>query len=195
MKKLEVELGLQLDKPLKYYEKMLKKNGYINTCNHKVKDIYFTKSNLDGLSENEIKNSCVRLRYVKNDKLFHKWHGKFQNLKLLDPKLNDCEYDSEIIKKLLESGFRKVFRLEKLDRHYVIDGCNGDIQFQPAKGFGLLMFYYNPDYFGKSLDEQRKLLIDELNKVGFNFNYDVLGVDRLRSLNKNEICYSKNQVG
>ena len=66
-------------------------------------DVYYAKEcNFDDMSENEMKNTCVRLRYVQ--------------------KLNSEENDfKDIIKKekeLIKKGFKKVFDTNKLDFHY-----------------------------------------------------------------------------
>ena len=45
------------------------------------------------------------------------------------------------------------------------------------------------------LEEQRQKLIDELNSYGFNFNYNDLGLDKLRTLYYHEEKFSKNQNG
>ena len=40
---------------------------------------------------------------------------------------------------------------------------------------------------------QRKMLIDELNSYGFYFNYETLGLDKLRTLYYGEKKYSQNR--
>lgn len=68
------------------------------------------------------------------------------------------------------------------------------IQLQDIEKVGLLLYYDNSDYYELSLDEQRKALIDELNSYGFNFNYDILGLDKLRTLYYKKEMYNKNQM-
>lgn len=46
-----------------------------------------------------------------------------------------------------------------------------------------------------SLIEQRNKLIDELNNYGFDFTYDILGIDKLRTLYYKKEMYSNNQNG
>ena len=55
------------------------------------------------------------------------------------------------------------------------------------------LFLDNEVYYKYDLEEQRKNLIDELNSYGFSFNYDVLGLDKLRTLYYRKEKYSKNQ--
>ena len=69
------------------------------------------------------------------------------------------------------------------------------IQLQDIENIGLLLYYDNPDYYELSLDEQRNALIDELNSYGFDFSYDILGLDKLRTLYYKKEMYSKNQNG
>ena len=69
------------------------------------------------------------------------------------------------------------------------------IQLQKIDDVGLLVYYDNKDYYRFDLDKQRKLLIDELNLYGFDFSYDVLGLDKLRTLYYKKEMYSKNQNG
>lgn len=59
----------------------------------------------------------------------------------------------------------------------------------------LVLEYDNPDYYHYPLEEQRKMLIDELNSYGFNFKYDDLGLDKLRTLYYKKEMFSKNQNG
>ena len=56
-----VEVGIKLNKDLKYYDNMLKQYGFKNDFTVDTYDIYYTNKNFDGMSENEIKNSCINL--------------------------------------------------------------------------------------------------------------------------------------
>ena len=93
------------------------------------------------------------------------------------------------------------------------------IQLQQIEDIGLLVYYDNKDYYQFDLETQRirrklicqmtyqtmmilnqrkiqrKRLIDELNLYGFNIDYDVLGLDKLRTLYYGKEMYSKNQNG
>ena len=69
------------------------------------------------------------------------------------------------------------------------------IQLQQIEDIGLLVYYDNKDYYQFDLEIQRKRLIDELNLYGFNIDYDVLGLDKLRTLYYGKEMYSKNQNG
>ena len=55
-----VEVGFKLNKNIKYYEEILSSHNAINRFNCKTHDIY-----LDNMTENEMKNSCIRLRITE----------------------------------------------------------------------------------------------------------------------------------
>lgn len=187
--KIIVEVAFKLDKELKYYEKVLNEHGLSNVFNVITHDIYYTKLNLDGMSESEIKNACIRLRSCNNDDYeIQNNHEKFMFKKKIKPsKLEKFE------KKLLKKGYKKVFDTTKEDHHYFKDGMTSRIQLQDTKDIGLLLYYDNEKYYGIDETKQRKLLIDELNSYGFSFNYNDQGYDKLRSLYYKEDKYSNNQ--
>jgi len=176
---LVLEVGLKLDKSLIYYHDMLLKNGLNLDFSCFTRDIYYTDKNLDNLTENQMKNSCIRLRYC--DPI----NKKNTNNRKLDKKE----------KELIKNGYRKVFDTLKLDFHYSKKSMKSKIQLQDIKDIGLLVYYDNPDYYNLPLKEQREKLIDELNSYGFDFKYDELGLDKLRTLYYQKEMYSENQNG
>ena len=62
-----VEVGFLLKDDLSYYDNLLKNHCLINDNNVITHDIYYTNKELIGLSEKEIKDSCIRLRSCNND--------------------------------------------------------------------------------------------------------------------------------
>ena len=190
---MTVELGFELDKEIEYYEEMLKEHGCENFWNGEAHDTYYTTMKLDNMSENEMKNACIRLRKYRKYKSDEEYNKSFQNLKLLNKKENTLPYSENILKEINDNGYELIFDTKKTDIHYKIPNCNGDIQLQDVEGIGLLLYYYNEDYKDLSLQEQRKLLIDELNSVGFSFDYNKVGLDNLRTLFYKEKKYSLNQ--
>ena len=67
MGEIVVEVGLLLDKDIEYYEELLKFNGAELVFECETHDKYWTNKSYDELAvltENQIKNSCVRLRDV-----------------------------------------------------------------------------------------------------------------------------------
>jgi hypothetical protein len=188
---MEVELGFLLDKDLAYYDKIITNNNCKYLGKNQMIDMYYSKeNNFDNMTELQIKNACIRLRFGIHDGMLN-YTGGFQNCKLDDK--NDSKYNDELLSDIINDGFKLKFTMHKTDIHYRHNTINGDIQFQEVDGFGLMLFYYNPDYFNLDEETQRNKLIDDLNKFGFDFNYDSIGVDRLRSLYFGELKYSSNQ--
>ncbi|MGN1323065.1 MAG: hypothetical protein ACI4VT_03590 [Bacilli bacterium] len=188
---LIVEVGIKLDKDFEYYDNLLKNNGLVNDFKVTTHDIYYTDKNLDGLSENEMKNACIRLRSGNNS------NYKIQNNLIDDLDLKEvssAELD-DFENRLDKLGYKKVFDTTKKDFHYYKEGMSSKVQLQQIEDIGLLVYYDNKDYYEFDLETQRKKLINELNSYGFNFNYDILGLDKLRTLYYKKEMYSKNQNG
>ncbi|MBR3884911.1 MAG: hypothetical protein IKJ33_00385 [Clostridia bacterium] len=171
MEKLVVEVGMKLNKSLRFYRKLLEKHNLKLIYKCTTHDIYFTQEeSFDGLTENQIKNRCVRIRNPKKE-------------------------DEKKIQSLFNEGYKKVFDTIKKDYQYKHDSMKSMIQLQQIKNVGLVVYYDNPDYYQFSLDKQRKLLFEELNSYGFNFNENDLGIDKLRTLYYRKELFSKNQNG
>lgn len=206
---LVLEVGLLLNKPLKYYQDLLKKVDAKNEFNCVTHDIYWTNKTEDELlnmSENQIKKSCVRFRICNGfggDNLEKKKpskFGKFDNYKIFDKNKND-RFDEKIgkLKKynkmFQKNSWRLVFDTEKTDYQYSIGEMKSRIQLQDIKGLGLVLYYDNPDYYNLDEDAQHKALIEELNSYGFEFNFGVLGIDKLKTFVHGKYMFSKNQNG
>ena len=188
---LIVEIGIKLNNDFEYYDNMLKSNGLKNDFKVLTHDIYYTNQSLEGLSENEMKKACIRLRSCDNGDY------KIQNNLIRDLNIQEIS-DFELANfenRLLELGYKKIFDATKRDFHYYKDGMNSKIQLQQIENIGTLVYYDNKDYYGFNLETQRKMLIDELNSYGFNISYDNLGLDKLRTLYYGKEMYSKNQNG
>ena len=186
-----VEVGFKLDKNFFYYDKMLKNKGLNNCFNCITHDIYYTNKNLDGLTENEMKNACVRIRIVNGSNCKIQNYEKFIELK-------EISFSSQldvVEKILIQNKFVKVFDTIKEDHHYGKANMNSRIQLQEIKDIGLLVYYDNSDYYNMPLNEPRNRLIDELNSYGFELKYKDLGLDKLRTLYYKKEMYSKNQNG
>lgn len=179
MEKLVVEVGMKLDNSLVYYHDLLTKNGLRLDFSCITRDVYYTKENIDGLTENQMKNACIRIRYCDG--------------------INKERKDESLLlnkeKELVSKGYRKVFDTIKLDFQYCNGTMKSKVQLQDIKDIGLLVYYDNPDYYDYSLKEQRKLLLEDLNKYGFCFNESDLGLDKLRTLYYKKEMFSENQNG
>ena len=179
MEQLVVEVGMKLEKDLIYYHDILIKNGLRLDFCCITHDIYYSKNNLDGLTENQMKKSCIRLRF--GDGINQEERSK-----------------SELLKRereLIDDGYVKVFDTIKFDFQYCHSSMKSRVQLQNIKDVGLLVYYDNPDYYNEPLDEQRKLLFNELNSYGFDFKETDLGLDKLRTLYYKKEMFSKNQNG
>ena len=191
---LVVELGIYLEKPYIYYEELLKEHGLECVFECETHDIYFTNndfSNIDNMTEREIKDSCIRLRRVDNGdyEIQNKILKEYKKKSFKARKINRVE------KELNKYGYRKVFDTFKFDHQWYKEGMTTRVQLQETKDVGLLVFLDNKAYYEYDLETQRKKLIDELNSYGFNFNYDTLGLDKLRTLYYRKEMFSKNQNG
>ena len=171
MEKTVVEVGMKIDKDFKYYDKMLKRHGLKQVFSCITHDVYYTKEkSFHGLSENQIKNACVRIR-------------------------NPKESDRETERRLVHDGYYKVFDTSKKDFHYKHDSMKSCVQLQDIEGLGLVVYYDNPDYYHLPAEEQRILLLKELNTYGFSFREDELGIDKLKTLYYGQELFSENQNG
>jgi len=177
MEQLVVEIGMKLDNNLIYYHKRLIENGFQLVYSCVTRDIYYTKRDLKGLTEKEMKDACERIRYcfVLNKEI-----------------KNNVELEKQA-DNLIKDGYSLQFDTTKFDYHYSNGKIKGRIQIQDIENIGLLVYYDNPEYYGYSLQEQRKLLINELNSYGFKFSEKNLGLDKLRTLYYNKYMYSENQ--
>lgn len=200
-----VEVGFKLNKNIKYYEEILSSHNAINRFNCKTHDIYWTNKNLENMTENEMKNSCIRLRITEgfggvDFSGVSKISYRFQNAdNFIVNKDNQKELTleevNEYIKKIENNGYVKAFDTSKVDYQYSIGDMKSRIQLQDIENVGLLIYYNNPDYYELPLDNQRNALINELNSYGFDFDYNTLGLDKLRTLYYKKEIYSKNQNG
>ena len=200
-----VEVGFKLNKNIKYYEEILSSHNAINRFNCKMHDIYWTNKNLENMTENEMKNSCIRLRITEgfggvDFSGVSKISYRFQNAdNFIVNKDNQKELTleevNEYIKKIENNGYVKAVDTSKVDYQYSIGDMKSRIQLQDIENVGLLIYYNNPDYYELPLDNQRNALINELNSYGFDFDYNTLGLDKLRTLYYKKEIYSKNQNG
>lgn len=172
-----VEVGIQLEKDLIYYHKMLVEKGFDLVYSCVTRDVYYSNQNLNGLSEKEMKDACKRIRYCY---VFNKEKKDFEN-----------ELAQE--KQLINEGYKLQFDSTKFDYHYSDGKIKSRIQIQDIENIGLMVYYDNPLYYKYSQNEQRLMLIKELNNYGFNLDANKLGLDKLRTLFYKEEKYSINQ--
>ena len=177
---LIVEIGMKLDKDLEYYDSLLTANGLKCVFHTTTHDIYYTNQNLEGLTEYQMKKSCIRLRSCDDEPF------EIQNkiiMYLNQDKVNKDELTS-FEEKLSGYEYRKVFDTTKEDYHYSKDGMDNCVQLQLIKDIGLIVYFDNKDYYRYDLEEQR-----------MKFDYDMLGLDKLRTLYYGREMFSENQNG
>ena len=121
MEQLVVEVGMKLENDLIYYHDILVKNGLRLDFCCITHDIYYSKNNLENLTESQIKKSCFRLRFC--DGLNQKKKSKSELLKKEQELIND--------------GYNKVFDTIKFDFHYCHNSMKSRIQLQIIKDIGL----------------------------------------------------------
>jgi hypothetical protein len=199
------EVGFKLDRSLDFYHDMLIKFGFENVYNCETRDIYWSNKNFDGMSENEIKRSCVRFRYSRGfgGSLYERDSypkSGFQNYLIFDNLAENsfmCPFEDvdKFEEKFNKYYWKKVFDTKKVDYQYSIKNMKSRIQIQDIDGIGLVLYYDNPDYYDLPILEQRNKLIEELNSYGFSFKYNELGIDKLRTLYYKKECFSENQNG
>lgn len=169
MEKLIVEIGMKLNKDFKFYDNLLKEHGLNQVFSCVTRDVYYSKEkSFEGFSEKQIKDNCIRIRNAKTS-------------------------DLEKKRDLIANGYVKVFNTCKKDYHYAKESMNSRVQLQIVDDIGLIVYYDNPKYYNLPLETQRRLLLNELNSYGFNFNEKDLGIDKLRTLYYGKEMYSLNQ--
>lgn len=187
MERIELEVGMPLNKNLIDYHNMLIEHGLFMSFACITHDLYYTNKpfkSFEGLTEREMKNACIRLRNLEGVIGVN-----------IDQK-SDIKKIKKQEKELIANGYKKIFDTIKIDFHYrtkEMDEINNYIQLQDIKDIGLLVYYCNPKIFNLPLKKQRKLLLKELNSYGFNFKETDLGIDKLRSLYYGKLMYSENQ--
>ena len=187
----EVEVGFKVKQTQEESEELLKKGGYELLFHTQTHDLYFTNKELtEDMTEQELKFSCVRFRHSKGG-------SSFDNFNLFDSSKPDkfkCELDeaAEIMVKLKENGFKKVFDTFKTD--YIYKKGNSYHQLQKIDHIGLLDYFYDEDIFEYRPEWQFTLLSNGMKNLGFELEYEE-GVDKLRTLLSKKLCFSKNQNG
>lgn len=187
---IQVEAGFKIIESKEEGEQILLKNGFVNTYKTHTRDIYFGKDvDLSSKSEEEIKNSLIRLRNFE----------RFENMKLFDKNLPDIlnvDFKTmlDYVNELLAKGYNVIFDTKKSDWIYKRGECYH--QLQEIEEIGLLDYVYNREIFGKGLnaDEQFQELTRQMKILGFHLEYDQ-GVDKLRSLYNKKLMFSNNQIG
>lgn len=170
-----IEVGLELPGNAILYHQNLIKYKWVQAEVYITHDIYYSKlTSFDGMTEQQIKDSCKRVRICHQ-----KGTPEVQHVE-------ELKQEAE----LRSQGYRKVFDTTKVDYQYTRRDKKSRIQLQEIEGFGLVLYYANPDYACYEEKEQRIVLIQELNMFGFEFDIHQPNFDKLRSLYNRKRCYS-----
>lgn len=193
-----VEIGILLHKPLEYYDELLKKAGIPNVFSCKTHDIYWTRHDLHGKSEKQMKDSCIRYRQCTHINSDRPGPAIMQNYPMANKKdVGEFFIPKETLpafdNMLQSNGYEKVFDTQKFDYQYATPNMRSRIQLQQIDNIGLVVYYDNPDYYHMRADDQRIALIRELNKLGFEIPENQMGIDKLRTLYTGKPSYSANQ--
>ncbi len=183
-----VEVGFKIKNSLLESEKILLDNGYEEYFKTQTHDIYYSKVSMEGLTERQMKENCIRLRH--SGKFFY-----FENMHLLNEK-----YDRKVhitfkdlrdyLNELYDNGFDVVFDTYKTDWVYT-KGSKG-CQLQDIKDIGLLNYHFDQDITDLPSDEQFNILKNNLLEMGFELEYEY-GIDKLSSLYYGKLVFSKDQ--
>ena len=107
-----VEVGIKLDRDFEYYDALLRSKGLVNDYKVRTHDIYYTNQDLNELSENQMKNACIRLRSCNDSN--YKIQNNLINNKFRDKEVSATKLD-QFEHKLFKLGYRKVFDTVKDD--------------------------------------------------------------------------------
>lgn len=198
-----VEIALRLNKSLEYYLEKLEEVNGVNVFTCETHDIYYTNEDLNGMSEEEMKKSCVRFRYVEGISgirydVNEKQKSWIENYHVYDEKHENrffCEVENFRVyeEELLKNGFKKVFDTKKIDYQFRIKDMKSMIQLQLIDDVGLVLYYDNPDYYGLDKNIQRDKLIEEIETYGID-SFENKDIDKLRSLYYKKIIYNEDTV-
>ncbi len=199
---MKYEIAILLDKDINYYKEIIKSNNkVVFEQTIETWDKYYTNKDLNGLSEKDIKNSCIRNRNVifyghtTDESLYDKLELKYslQNMKLINEEntwLTKTEFDNKI-KEIESKGFNLVSKLttHKIDYQFRLENMKSALQFQLIDNIGLVLYYDNPDYYDLSKEEQKDRLLKEIESYNIPIT-NKYSLDKLRTLLYDEIKYS-----
>ena len=196
MKSAPVEVAFMLNESLEFYHNMLTQNGLENVFKITTHDIYLANQCIDGLTENEIKNACIRLRSCykigEQDKIFKVQNNLCENMQIKEVLVSDLPLFLEEMEK---QGYFMVIDTLKQDYHFANSVMQSRVQLQQIKDIGLVLYYDNSEYYHLPYSEQRISLINELNSYGFNFDLNTPDWNKLESLRDGKLSLHENKNG
>ena len=123
-----------------------------------------------------LKERCKRLRYVEPMTRFkNEWQDYEQWIKKYS--IQECKKEED---EILKQGYRKIYTDEKTDWVYKkIDEEKMYFQIQDIKDDCLMIAYDNENYYNLDRKEQRKKLIEDVEKYGIEI-IDIDNIDRFK---------------
>ena len=170
----EIELPIKGNK--EDIEKRLLTNGF--QIFYKVITItnYYLPINESLENHNTLKEKCKRIRYVEPmTKFKNEWQDYEQWIKKYS--IQECKKEED---EILEQGYRKIYTDEKTDWVYKkTDEEKMYFQIQDIKADCLMIAYDNENYYELDRKEQRKKLIEDVEKYGIEI-IDTNNIDRFK---------------
>ena len=174
----EIELPIKGKK--EEIEEILLTNGF--QVFYKVLTItnYYLPINESMENHKTLKERCKRLRYVepmarfKNEwQDYEQWITKYI--------IKKCKKEED---KILKQGYKKIYTDEKTDWVYKkTDEEKMYFQIQDIKDDCLMIAYDNENYYNLDRNEQRKKLINDVEKYGIEI-IDIDNIDRFKLVGK-----------
>jgi adenylate cyclase class IV len=185
MNKFEVSIRISGDQENIAKKLMLK--GFKVLWKVKTTDRYYIKNNNIAVDTNDLKNNCIRLRKVEsliNNEINYYFNNKHILTDLELNMLGNLEVLEEddinsLEKKLEEMKFKNLLVTTKID--FVLKRDEYVFQIQNIEGFGLIVSYDNEKYNKFSYKNQRKKLIEDLEKFEFQI-IDYNDFDKFKEL-------------
>ena len=141
---------------------------------------YYLPINESSKNHDTLKERCKRIRYVEPmTKFKNEWQDYEQWIKNYN--IQECKKEEY---EILKQGFKKIYTDEKTD--WVYKNINEEkmyFQIQDIKDDCLMIAYDNEKYYSLDKIEQRKRLINDVEKYGIEI-LDPHNVDRFKLIGK-----------
>ena len=141
---------------------------------------YYLPINESMENHSTLKERCKRLRYVEPmTKFKNEWQDYEQWIKKYS--IQECKKEED---EILKQGYKKIYTDEKTDWVYKkTDEEKMYFQIQDIKDDCLMIAYDNENYYDLDRKEQRKKLIEDVEKYGIEI-IDIDNIDRFKLVGK-----------
>ena len=141
---------------------------------------YYLPINESMENHRTLKERCKRLRYVEPmTKFKNEWQDYEQWIKKYS--IQECKKEED---EILKQGYKKIYTDEKTDWVYKkTDEEKMYFQIQDIKDDCLMIAYDNENYYDLDRKEQRKKLIEDVEKYGIEI-IDIDNIDRFKLVGK-----------